>query len=276
MINSKEILKKAQKGGYAIGAFNTSNLEITQAIVQAAQELKSPVIIQTTPSAIEYAGLLDLYQIIRTEIENTKIKAVLHLDHGKSYEIAKSVIDIGYHSVMIDGSDLDFDENVELTRRVVHYAHSRGVTVEAELGSLPTSEDGKISHQKLTNPDKAGDFVRQTKIDSLAVSIGNIHGGPKHEIINLSLLHRIRERVAIPLVLHGSSGISDHDLRAAVKYGICKVNIDTNLRRAAINSMDKMLSKKPADYRDVLSDVRNEVKLVVRKYIKLLGSVNKS
>lgn len=273
---SQEILKKAQKGGYAVGAFNTNNLEITQAIIEAAEELNSPVIIQTTPSAIEYAGLEEIYGIIRTAISSAKIPAVLHLDHGKHFEICRQAVDIGYPSVMIDASILPFEENVRLVQRVVKYAHQKGVAVESEIGALGKGEEGvQESDQNYTDPVQAAEFVKLTGVDSLGVSIGNVHGAPEDEKINVGLLKEIKSKITIPLVLHGSSGLSADDIHSAIKHGICKINIDTNIRKAAIEAMKDGLRDNPKDYRDVLGQVRDDVKAVVKKYIKLLGSDEK-
>ncbi len=273
---SQEILQKAQKGGYAVGAFNTNNLEITQAIIEAAEELKAPVIIQTTPSAIEYAGLEEIYTIVWTAIVNSKIPAVLHLDHGKDYEIVKRAIDIGYPSVMIDASILNFEENVHLVQRVVAYAHQHGVAVESEIGAIGLGEEGVREGSTLyTDPAQAAEFVRLTKVDSLGVSIGNAHGAPAREKINIELLKKIKSKVDIPLVLHGCSGLSVTDLHQAIKNGICKINIDTNIRKASIDAMREELKQNPNDYRAVLGEVKEKVKGVVKRYIKILGSDSK-
>jgi ketose-bisphosphate aldolase len=276
IVRAQEILTKAQKGGYAVGAFNTNNLEITQAIVAAAEELKSPVIIQTTPSAIEYAGLEEIYTIVLTAIANTKIPAVLHLDHGKHFEIIKQAVDIGYPSVMIDASILSFEENVRLVQRVVKYAHQKGVAVESEIGAIGLGEEGvKEGETIFTDPSQAAEFVKLTGVDSLGVSIGNAHGAPKGEKINVALLKEIKSKVNIPLVLHGSSGLSTADIHHAVRNGICKINIDTNIRRTAIEAMKEELDKNPKDYRNVLGGARDEVKKLVMRYIRILGSEGK-
>lgn len=272
----QDVLKKAQKDGYAVGAFNTNNLEITQAIIEAAEELKSPVIIQTTPSAIEYAGLEEIYAIVWTAISNSKVPAVLHLDHGKNFEIVKQAVDIGYPSVMIDASILSFEENVHLVQRVVAYAHQHGVAVESEIGAIGLGEEGiKEGETLFTDPDQAAEFVRLTEVDSLGVSIGNAHGAPEGEKINVELLKKIKSKIMIPLVLHGSSGLSTSDIHHAIKNGICKINIDTNIRRTVIAAMKSELKNNPKDYRDVLGEVREEVKALVKKYIKILDSVRK-
>ena len=274
---TKELLSHAQKERYAIGAFNTNNLEVTQAIVAAAKRLNSPVIIQTTPSAIEYAGLSDIFLIVRNEIEQAKIPAIIHLDHAKDFETVRQAIEIGYPSVMIDGSQFSFSENLQLTKRVVNFAHGRGVAVEGEIGAIGRGEGG-VGQKKdfLTDPDQAAEFVSKTQVDSLAISIGNAHGAPMGEVIDLKLLVAIRSKVDIPLVLHGSSGLRTTDLKAAIAAGICKINIDTNIRLAVIGAMKERLEKPTDDYREVMDSARKEVEKVVKKYIKILGSDSRS
>lgn len=274
---SKKILKGAQEGKYSIGAFNTNNLEITQAIINGAKKLNSPVIIQTTPSAIDYAGLSNIFLIVKNEIESQKASAFIHLDHAKDFETVRQAVEIGYPSVMIDGSQLSFEENIQLTRRVVNFAHTRGVAVEGELGAIGKGEGGAIEkNSSLTDPSQAAEFVKRTGIDSLAVSIGNAHGAPTGEKIDLELLSAIADKVNIPLVLHGSSGLKTRDLKMATTNGICKVNIDTNIRTTVIEAMKIGLKKPTKDYRDILSRARDEVEKIVEQYIKILGSAEKA
>ncbi len=193
-IDLKKYYSRAMKEGFAIGAFNTSDLEMTQAIANGAAEKKSPVIIQTSPSAIEYAGLKQIFDIVKNEIVENNLSATIHLDNGKDFSIAKSCIDIGYQSVMIDGSELEFDANVNLTKKVVDYAKRHNVTVEGEFGAIG-SDDEKSSHGGKTDPKMALEFVEKTGVDSLGVSIGNAHGAPKGEKLDLDLLDRIRQEV---------------------------------------------------------------------------------
>jgi fructose-bisphosphate aldolase class II len=274
-INVGEELKKARNEGYGIGAFNTNNLEVTKAICKAAKELDQPIIIQTTPSATEYAGLEQIFNIVRTEIESTGIKAAIHLDHGKDFNIAQKCIEAGYRSVMIDGSKLPFAENVALTKRVVEFAHPRNVTVEGEVGVIGTDEGGNEKNESLlSSPDEVKQFVDLTGIDSVAVSIGNQHGAPKGEKINLKLLGDIAKLIEIPLVLHGSSGISDEEIQEAVKIGISKFNVDTNIRKAFISGL-KELTDDTTDYRDVLKISMQKVEEVVKERIILLGACSK-
>ena len=266
----KAELIKARANGYAIPAFNTNNLEVTKAICLAAAKYKLPILIATTPGAIEYAGLKQLFDIVRDEVENSHIKASIHLDHGKDFAIVKQAIDIGYPSVMFDGSALDFDENVVMTEKVVRYAHNRNVAVEAEIGVIGREEGGRLSHKAVYSaPDQVRRFVEDTGIDSVAVSVGNEHGAPQGEKIDANLLREIAEVIDIPLVLHGSSGLSEGDIRESISLGIAKINIDTNIRKAFISGLDE--GKGAADYRDILKDGMIEVEKVVEYYIKLLG-----
>jgi len=260
-INASEELNKARKEGYAIGAFNTCNLEATKAICQAAQESGKPVIIQTTPKAIDYAGLDQIFNIVKTEIEDKDIKAAIHLDHAKDFEIVQKCIDIGYRSVMIDGSGLPFPENVAITKRVVDYARVKNVSVEGEIGVIGSEH---------SSPHEAEKFVELTGVDSLAISVGNEHGAPEGEKIDLKLLKEIAERVAIPLVLHGSSGLSDDDVREAIKLGVAKINIDTAIRRAFLEGLTG-ISSEVTNYREVLKGCIENVKQVVKDKIELLS-----
>lgn len=264
-------LRKARAEGYAIGAFNTSNLEITKAICEAAKEYDKFILIQTTPSAIKYAGLQTIFDIVRDEVENSGIKAAIHLDHGKDWEIAKACIDAGYKSVMIDGSLLPYDDNVALTKKVVEYAHDRGVVVEGEIGVLAAGEvdeHKKTGTDILSSPERTADFVKETAVDSIAVAIGNEHGAPQHESIDLDLLAEISKVINIPLVIHGSSGLSNEQIRSAIKLGVAKFNVDTLLRRAFLAGM-RDISSKEKDPREVFKRSMAAVEEVVRKRIEL-------
>lgn len=276
LVSSKQLLLKAMRARtkYAVGAFNTSDMEMTQAILEEANLEKSPVIIQTSPKAIEYAGLNNMVSIIKNEARKYKIPVTLHLDHGKDFKLAKLCIDNGYTSVMIDGSKLSFDENVKLTKRVVGYAHSKGVPVEAELGHVSTDP----TSCNYTNPDEAQEFVKLTGIDSLAVAIGNAHGIPqKEEKLDFRLLEKIKELVKIPLVLHGASLTSAQDIQKAIKLGIVKINIDTEIRLAFSEAIKKFQLEHPKDYdpRDILKVAKDAVKKAVREKIEMFGSRGK-
>lgn len=272
-INVAEELIKAREEGYCLGAFNTANLEVTKAICAAAKKTGASIIIQTTPSAIEYAGLLQLFDIVKNEIEESGISAAIHLDHGKNFEIARRTIDIGYRSVMIDGSRLSFEENVALTKKVVEYAHLKNVTVEGEIGVIMTGEGGNSSSSDAaySSPEMTKKFVDLTGVDSVAVSIGNEHGAPAGEKINLELLKEISNMVSVPLVLHGSSGLTDEEVKEAVKLGVAKVNVDTNVRKAFIDGM-RNIDADARDYREILKVGMAKVEKVVEERIKLLGN----
>ena len=285
----KEIIKKAQKGKYAVGAFNTSNLEVTQAIARAAEAQKAPAVISVTESALEYAGFNTLIKIVQSIIAESKTPLVLHLDHGKSYEICKKCIDAGFKSVMIDGSILPFEKNVELTRKVVNYAHQRGIFVQAELGKIPrvASEnkktiDVKIGEMEKTVPEEAEKFVALTEVDTLAVIIGNIHGmyAPQgNPRLDIELLKKIKSKVSIPFILHGGSGVSDEDIKKSItEGGIVTVNIDTEIRLAFTNALEKFYagSKRTNDPRKILSLARTAAQKKVEEKIKLFGSNGKA
>ena len=257
LVNANVILKKAQAQKYAVGAFNFSNVEQLKAILNGAQNKNCDVIVQTSESAINYMGLDVIASAVKTLCKDLSIDVCLNLDHGKSFEMAKKCIDAGWTNVMIDASDKAFDENVKLTKQVVDYAHKYGVTVEAELGSLKGTEDNITSASSLfTKPKEAKEFVEQTNIDSLAISIGTSHGAYKFEgesFLDISRLKQIKSLIDIPLVLHGASsvseslkqdfvksggsignanGVSRQNLVMAIKNGICKINVDTDLRIA--------------------------------------------
>ncbi len=280
LTDSKKILQDAQKQAYAVGHFNTSDLEITKAIVAAAKNKNAPVIVGTSEKAISYAGLEELAEIIKIEAENVKIPLVLHLDHGKSFEICQKAIQLDYTSVMIDGSNLSFEENIKLTEKVVQMAHRQNVPVEGELGALADKEKYQVGiSQFMTDPDAAGEFVEKTKVDSLAVAIGNAHGVPlPEEKLDFSRLARIKEKVSIPLVLHGASSTPPEDLKKAISLGICKINIDTDIRIAFSQNIKEFLSvhQNVTDPREILGSAMKAVQKVVEQKIELFGSTQKA
>lgn len=270
-ISVKEELIKARQGGYALGAFNTNNLEVTKAICQAAARLDRPILIQTTPSAIEYAGLQQIFSIVANEIKVTGAKAAIHLDHAKEYKIIQQAIDVGYKSIMFDGSKYSFDENVSMTEEIVRYAHENGVSVEAEVGVIGHEEGGHVSGGSvLSAPEQVKKFVELTGVDSIAVSVGNEHGAPKGERVDLVLLKKIADVIDIPLVMHGASGLPAGDLREAINLGVAKINIDTNIRKAFVHEIE---TSKAEDYRDVLKEGMKEVEKVVEHYIRLFNNL---
>ncbi|MDW2797735.1 class II fructose-bisphosphate aldolase [Clostridium boliviensis] len=244
LVTSKDMLLDAQKGNYAVGAFNVENMEMVMAVVEAAQEMQSPVILQTTPSTARYAGLNLYYANVKAVAERATVPVALHLDHGSSFELAVQALREGYTSVMIDGSHLPWEENSRLVRRVVDACRPCRVPVEAELGCIGGKEDDVDSGGTgLTSPEQAVKFVEQTGIDFLAVAIGTAHGVYKRSPnIRLDLLKEIKKRVFIPLVLHGTSGLEDEVVRSCIQEGICKVNYATDLRIAFTDGMRRILS----------------------------------
>lgn len=245
----KELLCNAQEMGYAVPAFNVENMETVQGVIQAAEELNHPVILQTTPSSVNYAGLDFFAACVRTAIRNTRVPIALHLDHGSSYELAANAMKEGYSSVMIDGSRLSFEDNVALTSRVSELGNILGVSVEAELGSVGGKEDSSISESiTFTDPAQAVEFAERTKVDSLAVAIGTSHGFYKGEPkLDIKRLKEIRAAVDIPLVLHGTSGVPDEVVKECIRNGICKVNYATDLRNAFTNAVRLSMEKNPGD-----------------------------
>lgn len=281
LVSLHSVLKKAQRNKYAIGAFNTSNLEATQAIIDAAQKLKSPVIVSTSEKAIDYAGLSALASMIKIFARMARVPVVLHLDHAKTFELVKKCIAAGYTSVMLDGSRLPFKKNIALTKKVSAVAHKFNISVEGELGTIGGKED-YISGKNiiLADPKKAKVFVDNTKVDALAAAVGTAHGLPiPKENIDFKRLRAIQKLVSVPLVLHGASqGIFDKDIKKAIKHGICKVNIDTDLRLAFTNALRKKLQrdKKVYDPRAILSEGRSAVMKKAMEKMRLFGSVNKA
>ncbi len=232
-VTSKEMIFAARKGGYAVPAFNAENLEMVQAIVAAAEKMNSPVMIQTTPSTVKYLTLRQAVAMVRAEAEAAKVPVALHLDHCESYEDVMAAVDAGYTSVMIDGSKLPYEENIAVTRKVVEDAHSKGITVEAELGTVGGKEDGRSADIAYTDPDEALDFFTRTGVDIFAVAIGTAHGFYKGEPrLNFDLLETLASKIKAPLVLHGGSGIPDEMIRKTIELGINKVNFATELRVA--------------------------------------------
>jgi len=303
LVTSKGMLKKAQKGKYAVGAFNINNMEILQAIVAAGVKMKSPIIIQTSEGAIEYAGMEYLIALVRVAAK-APIPIALHLDHGKNMKIIKKAIATGYTSVMFDGSSLPYDKNVRLTKDVVKMAHRRGITVEAELGAIAGIEDFvSVSEREahLTNPDKAKDFVKKTNCDLLAVAIGTSHGAYKYKgsgKLDFKRLAEIRKIINAPLVLHGASGVpqsivreaerygarlknprgvSDSLIKKAIKGGITKINTDTDLRLSFTCAVRKTLKKDPTifDPRKIIGPARDLIQKTVEHRIEVFGSKNK-
>lgn len=269
----KELLCKAQANGYAVPAFNVENMETIQGVILAAEELNCPVILQTTPSSVKYAGLDFFAACARTLIRNANVPIALHLDHGSSYELAARAMKEGYSSVMIDGSQLSFEDNVLLTSRVSQLGKVLGVSVEAELGSIGGKEDNTISESiMLTNATEAAEFAERTKADSLAVAIGTAHGFYKGEPkLDIKRLKEIRKAVDIPLVLHGTSGVPDEIVKECIHNGICKVNYATDLRNAFTKAVKLNIEENPdnIDPKKYLGAGRLAVAETAKKRIRL-------
>ena len=248
LVTSKEMLLKAQKKGYAVGAFNVENMEMVMAVLAAAEETGSPVIMQTTPGTLKYAGLDYYLANVRAAAERTKIPVVMHLDHGNSFELAMQAFHTGYTSIMIDGSKLPFEENITLTKRVTDACHPGNIPVEAELGRVGGKEDDLENEDAnpYTDPDEAKEFVEKADPDFLAVGVGTSHGVYKGvPKVNVEVLSAIRNVVDIPLVLHGTSGVPDEQVKDCVSRGICKVNYATDLRIAYTNGVRDFLKENP-------------------------------
>ncbi len=247
LVTSKQMLLDAQKGGYAVGAFNVENMEMVKAVIAAAEELQAPVILQTTPSTVKYGTLKTYQALVAAEAEKAGIPVCLHLDHGSSFELAVRAIQAGYTSVMIDGSHEDFEQNITLTKKVAEVAKACGVTVEAELGKVGGKEDD-LGAEGDTNSDpaEAREFVERTGVDSLAIAIGTAHGFyADTPVLDKERVSEVRSLVSIPLVLHGASGLRDEDIRECVQRGMCKVNFATELRVAYTDAGKKLIAENP-------------------------------
>lgn len=306
LITSEEMFRKALKSDYAIGAFNVNNMEIIQGIVEAAGEENAPLILQVSAGARKYAKAPYLRHLVEAAIEDTGVDVCLHLDHGEDFEICKQCVDDGFTSVMIDGSKHPFEENIALTKEVVEYAHAHGVVVEAELGKLAGIEDNinvDARSATFTDPDEAAEFVERTGVDSLAIAIGTSHGAykfkgdPYLDFERLKAIHKLIPDT--PLVLHGAStvlkefvdrcnefggkipgaqGVPEEMIREAVKHGVCKVNIDTDLRLAMTAEIRRVFIEQPDvfDPRKYLGPGREAIKRMVQHKIRdVLNASNK-
>jgi len=269
------MLNAAMSGCYAIGAFNVENMEMVQAVILAAEELDSPVIIQTTPSTVKYAGLRMYYAMVAALAESVKIQVALHLDHGDSFKLASDALDAGYTSLMIDGSHKSFEDNVIITSRVVKMARDKGVPVEAELGKVGGKEDNVDGGDGgYTDPAKAKEFVELSGVSSLAVAIGTAHGMyASAPCLDIDRLAQIRENVDVPLILHGASGLSDEQVQDCILNGICKVNFATELRSAFRDGVRDFMGKNPdvIDPKGFGSAGRDFVKRAVISRISVCG-----
>ena len=309
LVTTTEMFKKAYEGGYAIGAFNVNNMEIVQAITEAANDLRSPIILQCSAGARKYAKHAYLVHLVQAALEDTDIPIALHLDHGADFEICKSCIDGGFTSVMYDGSALPYEENIKIAKQVAEYAHDKGVVVEAELGTLAGIEDDVVVEhgaESYTQPEQVEDFVTRTGVDSLAIAIGTSHGAYKFKPgqkpqLRFDILDEVSKRLpGFPIVLHGASsvlpkyvdiinanggkmedaiGIPEDMLRQAARSAVCKINIDSDLRLGLTAGIREHMMAHPDhfDPRQYLTDGRAYVKEVVAHKIKtVLGSEGKA
>lgn len=280
LVTSKALLLDAQKGCYAVGAFNIENMEMAQAVIEAAEAMKAPVILQTTPGTLKYAGTGVFAALVKALALSSDCPVALHLDHGSSFALAEQALDAGYTSVMIDGSALSLEKNIALTRRVVEAAAPFGIPVEAELGKVGGKEDDHAADQDTnTDPKEAARFVRETGIDSLAVAIGTAHGFyVGTPVLDKARLGEIRKLVSIPLVLHGASGLSDSDVRDCIALGICKVNFATELRAAFTNGVKRALAESPDLYdpKKMGNKARDSVRRLVMEKIRMCGAAGKA
>ena len=280
LVTTKEMLLDAQKNGYAVGAFNVENMEMVMAVVSAAEETRSPVIMQTTPSTVKYADFDYFYANVKVAAEKAKVPVAIHLDHGNSFELAMKAYRTGYTSIMIDGSHGSFEDNITLTKSVVDVCKNGNVPVEAELGKVGGKEDDLDGgNGGYTDPKEAKEFVEKTGVDSLAVAIGTAHGVYKGEPkLDLNRLSQIRELVDIPLVLHGTSGVPDEVVTECVNRGICKVNYATDLRIAFTKGVRRVLDENPdtIDPKKYNSQGREEVKEYVKSKMIVVKSIGKA
>ncbi len=309
LVTTKEMFKKAYEGGYAVGAFNVNNMEIIQGITEAAKEVNAPLILQVSAGARKYANHTYLVKLVEAAIEETGLPIALHLDHGDSFELCKSCIDGGFTSVMIDGSHLPYEENIELTKKVVEYAHAHGAVVEGELGRLAGVEDDvnvSAEDASYTRPEEVVDFVTRTGVDSLAIAIGTSHGAYKFKPgqkpqLRFDILKEVEKQLPdFPIVLHGASsvipkyvdminsnggempdaiGIPEEMLREAAKSAVCKINIDSDLRLAMTAAIRKHMAENPThfDPRQYLKPAREAIKdLVKDKIVNVLGCDGKA
>lgn len=282
IVSTKEILLDAKKNKYAVPAFNIHNLETFQAVLDGAWEMKSPVIIATTPGTVEYAGLDYLVAISKTGAKRYNIPVALHLDHCSNVGFLQECIMAGYKSVMIDASLEDYEDNIKITQEVVKFAKKYNVSVEAELGRVGGVEDDRVVDEKdafLTNPNMALEFVEKTGVDSLAVAIGTAHGVYEFEPeLDFNRLAKMDEIIDIPLVLHGASGVSEKDVQKAVSLGICKINISTELKIPFSREIKKYFDENPmaSDPRKYFTPAKDVVKSIVIDKIKICRSNNKA
>lgn len=282
LVSGREILEDAHKNNYAVGAFNVNNMEIVQAIIEAAEETNSPVILQASQGGIKYAGVEYIAELGKIAARNATVPVAVHLDHGTDFDQVMLCIRHGFSSVMIDGSRFDLEENIAITKKVIEVAHAVGVSVEAELGKIGGTEDNITVDERdatFTSPEEAKRFVEETNVDSLAIAVGTAHGPYKGEPkIDFDRIKTIKELVNIPLVLHGSSGVPASSIEKAVSAGINKINIDTDLRIAFTDAVKDFIRENPdsIDPRKILGPAKEAMKQVIIEKMHLFGSAGRA
>jgi fructose-bisphosphate aldolase class II len=282
LVPMADILQDAHKKNYAVGGFNINNMEFLQGIMMGAEELDSPVILQASEGAIRYIGIDYVMQMVEAATKDIDIPVALHLDHGSDFESIMKCIRAGFSSVMIDASKMSFEENIALTKKVVEAAHSVGVSVEAELGTIGGTEDDHTVEEKdamYTDPDQAKEFVDATGVDALAIAIGTAHGVYEGEPeLDFERLDTIKKLIDMPVVLHGASGISAEDLKTGVKYGVNKVNVNTDFQQSFTAKIKEVFAEKPELYdpRKYCGPGREAIAEKVKEKIKILGSDGQS
>lgn len=281
-VTLREVLQNAQQEGYAVGAFNANNMEIVKAIMEAAVEERSPVVLQASQGALRYAGLNYITAMVRAAAEEADVPVVLHLDHGTSFEQTMLCLRYGFSSVMFDGSRYPLEENIARTAKVAEVAHAMGATVEGELGKIGGTEDDISVDEReafFTDPAEAEQFVREAGIDALAVAIGTAHGPYKGEpVLDFERLAAIKKVVPVPLVLHGASGVPAESIRKAIELGVCKINIDTELRQAFVRGVQRVIREHPdeIDPRKILGPAKEAMKAVVKEKMRLFGCAGRA
>ncbi len=282
LVPMADILQDAHERTYAVGGFNINNMEFLQGIIRGAEELNSPLILQASEGAIRYIGMEYVMKMVEAATQDTSIPVALHLDHGSGFESIMKCIRAGFSSVMIDASKKPFEENIALTKKVVEAAHSVGVSVEAELGTIGGTEDDHTVEEKdamYTDPDQAKEFVERTGVDALAIAIGTAHGVYEGEPeLDFERLKTIKGLIEMPVVLHGASGISAEDLQTGVKYGVNKVNVNTDFQQSFTNKIKELFAEKPELYdpRKYCGPGRDAITEKVKEKIKILGSNDKA
>ncbi|WDV46059.1 class II fructose-1,6-bisphosphate aldolase [Clostridiaceae bacterium M8S5] len=282
LVSGKDLMKHAHENNYAVGAFNVNNMEIVQAIIEAAEETQSPVIMQASQGGLKYAGVEYIAEMAKIAAKNASVPVAIHLDHGTDFVQIMQCIRNGFTSVMIDASKHDLDKNIEITKNIAEIAHAVGVSVEAELGKIGGTEDDITVDDKdatFTDPDEAARFVNETGVDFLAIAVGTAHGPYKGEPkLDFDRIKVIKDKLNIPLVLHGSSGVPEESIKKAVSLGINKINIDTDIRMAFSNAVRKFVNENPDAYdpRKIVGCAREDMKKVIADKMRMFGSTGKA